>query len=457
MKRHLLAGHFGLSDQIVIPSSADEQVTILELVTGINSLDYGIDVALTSLNSFGVFPTEIGLDLLIVAAHVHAADTRISRAEQSQDSWTREIRLVVPVSDPERWQAAAHTLTRLLNFLTGDRWTVGFRLRPKQFTSIVKSSNTLFPPPFDSLSLFSGGLDSLIGAIDLLESGQTPLLISHAGEGATSDAQSALFGKLKANYTVVPIERLRVWMTFPNGLVKNVSSENTTRGRSFLFFALGVFAGSGLSSNFILRVPENGLIALNVPLDPLRLGSNSTRTTHPYYMARWNELISDLGIFGRVENPYWDKTKGEMAANCMNPDLLKQIVPYALSCAHPTYSRYLGQKGRGVEQCGYCLPCLIRRAALDMAWGSGIDTTVYTIPDLRAYPLNSQNEIGKQVRSFQVAIERLRIKPDLAKLLIHKPGPLSDEIPRLNQLADVYLRGLNEVAQLIRDVKTTPS
>ena len=37
--------------------------------------------------------------------------------------------------------------------------------------------------PFNDLALFSGGLDSLIGAIDTLEAGRTPLLISHAGEG----------------------------------------------------------------------------------------------------------------------------------------------------------------------------------------------------------------------------------------------------------------------------------
>ncbi len=61
----------------------------------------------------------------------------------------------------------------------------------------------------------------------------------------------------------------------------DVGSENSTRGRSFLFFALGVFAGTGLGNGFVLRVPENGLIALNVPLDPLRLGSEQ----HSYHAS----------------------------------------------------------------------------------------------------------------------------------------------------------------------------
>ncbi|HSW64033.1 MAG TPA: Qat anti-phage system QueC-like protein QatC [Dissulfurispiraceae bacterium] len=451
MKRHLLTGHFGPDDKIDIPCADDEQITRLELVAGEKSLDHGIGGALKSLKSIEVFPSEVGLDLLIVAAHVHAADTRISRAEQSQDSWTREIRLVVPVSDPDLWQAAAHTLTRTLDFLTGDRWTVGFRCRPKRFASIISSPAALLPPRFDAASLFSGGLDSLIGAIDLLENGRTPLLISHAGEAASSNAQNVLYGKLKEYFNGISFDRLRVWMAFPNGLVKDVSSESTTRGRSFLFFALGVFACSGLGSKFVLRVPENGLIALNVPLDLLRLGANSTRTTHPFYISRWNDLLGELGIDGRVENPYWDKTKGEMVTACANSTLLRALVADSLSCSSPSKGRW---KGHSIEHCGYCLPCLIRRAALDLAWGVGVDSTIYTVPDLRKYTLDTRESIGVQVRSFQVAIERLRRRPDLAKLLIHKPGPLTDEIPRLSQLADVYLRGLKEVAMLIHDVKT---
>ncbi|MGE4339803.1 MAG: Qat anti-phage system QueC-like protein QatC, partial [Pigmentiphaga sp.] len=347
MKRQLLAGRFGPDDCVDVAAGADEQRTYLQLVVGEKSLDHGIGGALTDLKKFGVFPSEIGIDLMVFAAHVHAADTRISRAEQSQDSWTREIRLVVPVSDPVRWGAAAPTLKKSLDFLTGDRWTIGFRARPPRFATIAQEAPpSLIAPPFDSVSLFSGGLDSLIGAIDLLEDGATPLLVSHFGEGAISDAQGKLFSGLKKQYSKSSFERLRVGMTFKNGLVEDVNSEDSTRGRSFLFFALGVFAGTGLGHRFDLHVPENGLIALNVPLDPLRLGSNSTRTTHPYYMARWNELLVNLGIDGEIRNPYWDKTKGEMAANCRNSGLLKKLATDSLSCSSPTKGRW---QGHGIE------------------------------------------------------------------------------------------------------------
>lgn len=455
MRRHLITGRYGSGDRIRMLLGDEEVETRLDLVVGDRSLGHGIGHALTDLSRLGVFPSEMGVDVLVLAAHVHAADTRVSRDSESQDGWTRELRLIVPVSDPDRWHAVAPTFVRLLNFLTGDRWSLGFRARPRRFARVAMTPPArLFGPTFDDLALFSGGLDSLIGAIDALEAGRTPLLISHAGEGATSDAQGTIFDALKTHYRGRAFDRLRLWMAFPDGFVRGSVGENTTRGRSFLFFALGVFAGTGLEGPFTLKVPENGLIAVNVPLDPLRLGALSTRTTHPFYIARWNDALTGLGISGRIENPYWDRTKGEMAEACANPTLLRQLTPSSLSCASPTKGRW---QGLGTQHCGYCLPCLIRRAALLKGLRPDTDPTVYTVPDLAAQVLDTRQSEGVQVRSFQLAIERLRARPALAPILIHKPGPLFDESPqRQAALADVYRRGLEEVGALLTGVRTRP-
>ena len=455
MSRHLIFGKFGLKDKVAIPSGEDEVATPLQFVQATKRLDHGIGNALDELAAMGVYPSEIGVDLLVLAAHIHAADTRISRDTESQDNWTREIRLVVPVSDVDRWRGSANLLRRMLNFLTGDRWTFDFRVRPQGFERFVASQPLVFAkPPFDGLSLFSGGLDSLIGVIDALEQGRNPLFISHAGEGATSAAQEVLFRRLETQYPKRPFRRLRMWMNFPKELVKDVPSENSMRGRSFLFFATGTFAGSGLGRSSQLLAPENGLIALNVPLDQLRLGSLSTRTTHPFYIARWNELLRHLEMPVTIENPYWNKTKGEMASMCSNQALLKRLVPESLSCASPTKGRW---KGHGTEHCGFCLPCLIRRAALNSGLGER-DPTKYTLADLSAEPLTSTEAEGLQVRSFQVAICRLIGRPGLASVLIHKSGPLTDEsADRQVELADVYLRGISEVGQLLSNVTTTPN
>lgn len=453
MRRHLIVGRYGAGDcEDDLPFDG-EVATRLDLIADDPTLGQGIGSALADLNRMGVYPTEVGLDVLVLAAHVHAADTRISRSSESQDGWTREIQLVVPVSDPQLWEGIAPIFVRMLKFLTGDIWALAFRSRPSRFAAIVpRRPERLKPVAFDGLALFSGGLDSLIGAIDALQAGRAPLLLSHAGEGASSNAQTIIYSALKAHYDKRAPERLRLWMRFPNGFISGSGEENTTRGRSFLFFALGVFAGTGFQPPWTLQVPENGLIAVNVPLDPLRLGALSTRTTHPFYIARWNDAIQGLGLEGRIENPYWDKTKGEMVMECANAGLLHTLAPVSLSCASPTKGRW---QGLDVQHCGYCYPCLIRRAALAKGLRPASDPTAYTIADLTARLLDTRRSEGVQIRSLQFAIDRLRTRPGLASTLIHKPGPLCDESPsRQAGIANVYQRGLAEIGEFLRGVRT---
>ena len=98
------------------------------------------------------------------------------------------------------------------------------------------------------------------------------------------------------------------------------------------------------------------------------------------------------------------------------------------------------------------MPCLIRRASL-----IDKDRTTYGLPDLHGATLDTKQAEGQQVRSFQIAVDRLERRPELAKMLIHKPGPLYDDPARHDALADVYRRGLAEVGVLLKGVRTAPS
>lgn len=424
----------------------------LQLVSGNQRLGHGLGKALEDLAALRAYPTETGVDLLLLAAAVHAADTRISRASTSQDSWTREIAVLVPVSDPDRWNATRPVLRTTLNFLTGDRWDVRFRPRPPRFQSMtpVRPPSRRMAPPFSTVSLFSGGLDSYIGALDLLEDDQSPLFVSHAGEGPTSTAQRDCLQALEKAYQG-RFGHLRVWMNFPEDLVPGSSAENTTRGRSFLFFSLAACAATAFAAHVTVQVPENGLISLNVPLDVLRLGSHSTRTTHPFYMARWNDLLTALGLDISLHNPYRYLTKGEMITQCGTAELLKRTIPLTVSCSAPAKARY---KGLAPGHCGYCVPCVIRRAAIMAALGQ--DPTPYTVADLARAPLDTRTAEGQQIRSFQIASQRLVAAPRLAPLLIHKPGPLRDDLEHIDELAQVYLRGMTEIDALLAGVVTRP-
>ena len=101
----------------------------------------------------------------------------------------------------------------------------------------------------------------------------------------------------------------------------------------------------------------------------------------------------------------------------------------------------------------HCVPCIIRHAAFDHAWGRGNDPTGYRV-DIHQDRLSTKTAEGKQVRAFQYAVARLAARPDLARVLVHKPGPLLEDIAHLNGLVGVYSRGITEVGQLLRDVET---
>ncbi|MBS1816545.1 MAG: hypothetical protein JSU08_01310 [Acidobacteria bacterium] len=453
MSRHLLIGRLGATDTAGVPAFGEEVITELQLLNTQSQLAHGLSDTVKDLLKQGIYPSNVGIDLLITAALVYAADTRISRASESEDTWTREIRLVVPVVELDLWSPVQDLLSETLNFLTGDRWTIVFRSASTLPRIVPDRPSGVASPATNTVSLFSGGLDSLIGAVDLLHGGETPVFVSHAGDGATSNAQRECFDALTERYGQSAVNRFRFWLAFPNGLVPGVDGEDTTRARSFLFFALAAFVGSGLNRQVVIRAPENGLIALNVPLDPLRLGALSTRTTHPYYIARWNELLGRVGLSCAIENPYRHLTKGEMALHCGDRAFLREIVASSLSCSSPSKARW---QSRATEHCGYCTPCLIRRAALEKAFGRGGDPTTYTIASLSSRALDSEKAEGQQVRSFQLAIEKLQRRPALASLLIHKPGPLTDVAEELDQLADVYRRGMYEVNEALSGVIARP-
>ena len=456
MTRHVLQGRMGQADRVRAGIEPAEVLTAVDMLDFAGKPGFGVGRAVDALKRVRAQPSAVGIELMRLAALVHAADTRLNRLQTSQDGWTREIRIVVPVADPDAWEGTRELLGRMLRFLTGDLWQVGFRPSGEVTLGNLLDGLTMPHRPFERVSLFSGGLDSLIGAIDLLEGGdRPPLFVSHGGEGAVSGPQRKLFTALgKAYPRVAPLARVRLGMTFPSGLVDGVRGEDSTRGRSFLFIALAAFAGSGSGGPFEIRVPENGLISLNVPLDPTRLGSNSTRTTHPFYIHRWNELLKAVGIPATVVNAYWNRTKGEMVAECANAAVLEKLAPMSVSCAHPSVRRWT--KGREAH-CGYCLPCIIRRASLAKAPWPKKDETGYALQDLSSERLDTKTAKGKQFRGFEYALERLRREPDLARSWVYRTGPLKEDEAMVPDLVSVYERGMAEVAGIVGQAETFSS
>ena len=356
-------------------------------------------------------PTVRAWDFLSIALAVCAVDRFVLR-QDGEDGWIRVVTLEVDLAEPDPWRAQADRLAATLRFLTGDVWALRF------------NTGGMPPPSFqprltdrDCVCLFSGGLDSLIGAMGLLAGKRRPLLVSQASRTEKS-YQAYLADRLGLSGN-----RFAASMTEGGA----EAYEPSSRARSLLFFAFGALASERLGGE--LYLPENGLISINPPLTPRRIGSLSTRTTHPHFISELQAVLDEVGLAVRLINPFSWSTKGEMLASCTHP-LIAKLAPLSYSC---------GKGKRLNKQCGRCVPCLIRRASFLHA--GVLDTTAYLAFDLSKHARNDD------VWSARLACAQLEHRNTDRWAL--SAGPLPSETKLRAQYVDVVRRGLGELRAFV--------
>lgn len=304
---------------------------------------------------------ETARDLLDLAVAIYVADESAPRVS-TQDRWTRSFNIITPVRSPRIWKRTERQLAGTLSFLSGDRFQ--FAWPERSILPGIGRHRTHLPLGFDAACLFSGGIDSLLGAYDLLKANRRVLLIGHAADSITSTAEGRIYKELLRQFPD-RVGFARCWARRARRreavFGRSDMMEDTHRSRSFLFLSLAVAIASACGIDEVF-IPENGLIALNPPLGPARLGTLSTRTAHPRYLASFNQVVNRLGVFsGAVRNPFLFLSKTDMvvASDPACHPLLRQTV----SCSHATnVPRWAGRGD--LEHCGYCVPCLYRRTAM---------------------------------------------------------------------------------------------
>ena len=125
---------------------------------------------------FLIPPQATAADLVHLAVAIFTADLRVAR-RFGNDRWSRELLVHLPVSDVSLWERSRSMLKGVVEFLTGDSWDFVFRPKAGARTPPLRPR----PLDADAVCLFSGGLDSLVGAIDLLASGKRVALVGHHG------------------------------------------------------------------------------------------------------------------------------------------------------------------------------------------------------------------------------------------------------------------------------------
>ncbi|OWY71557.1 hypothetical protein B7486_07670 [cyanobacterium TDX16] len=424
----------GTADNFMPPLDAATPRLVASFENPTHSAHVHNDVLRRVQETTGVLPQHDVIDVLHFAMAVYSADLRVNR-NHATDSWGRDFVLHLPVASPARWMAGLPVLIRMLQFLTGDKWSIELRSRQ----AAPQPALTRILDDVQAIVLFSGGLDSLVGGIDALADGQKAALVGHHGAGVTNSVQTDLLATLQQTYgdNVVP---LMFYVQPPASGAAD--GEKSMRSRSILFLALGIAVCETLGPDKTLVVAENGLISLNVPLVPTRSGSSSTRTTHPHFILLCREWIGSMGLTTSIDLPYRFKTKGEMLANCESPAVLRSTAANTMSCSHPESGRF--QRHSPGNHCGYCVPCIIRRASLHAA---GLPQTPYNVDIVRTPPPFA-TDTGRDLRAFQIALERLRnVRPSKYLFDVMGTGPIPPAEAR--KYADVYRRGMEEVRALI--------
>jgi len=305
----------------------------------------------------------IEADWLRVALALYSADRFAPRRPTGPNGpmfWRRSIKVVVPVAEPKRWVAVSQRLVNALEFLTEDDWSLHFE--PRTFSTADETQHHFEPMLSHRVSwaaLFSGGLDSVAGALQWFSENQDAgLLVSGNTNTRLKDGQLRLLDGLRLAFPQrvawLPVDYGLPFKVEPDGL------ESSQRCRGWIHVSLGLLAAhmAGLDR---LHVFENGIGAFNLACETSQIGSQSSRAMHPVFLGRIGRVASEiLGTALVVRHPFALQTKAEM----VETEAVRQhpgIVGASFSCEFfPNYHSLQ-------HQCGFCPSCLVRRAALHRA------------------------------------------------------------------------------------------
>lgn len=405
----------------------------------------------TNLHDFTGDTTSLGFDFLLISAITYGIDDLFSREKYSFNGWTREFEVEIPVNEVDAWTPVADKLADALMFLTGDHWVISFsRLDARMYVERANRRRSLIPQydfsDYSFASLFSGGLDSLIGVINQLveiPDDKKGIFISHsdgAHPGPKVDQERLL--PLLNRHFQDSIQQLSLRVGLANNDQDNnrIERDSNQRSRSILFLGIGTYIINTIPHIDTLLLPENGTISLNHPLSPSRISSLSTRTTHPYFIENIQTILNEVGISIRLNNPFSFKTKGEMVVECLNTAVLTSVYAESASCGKRGHTAHWDI--RNAKQCGVCMPCIYRRASLHKL---NIDTEIYGKNVLEhPSPVTASPDMPALFDYLKTSLPIEKLKRNL---LVNGSVPQDD----LNDYAEVVHRSRGEILQWIRD------
>lgn len=398
-------------------------------------------------------------DLVEIATYVYCADQAVTRSLQDTDrfgaSWRRHMRLHIPVRRPEFWSKPEinESLVRLLNFLSDDFYTFVFSKAssPPGFQQYLDLGKEVLPSPHvEQVAMFSGGLDSLAGAVNALKVERKAMaFVTHSSTTKNAAALKLLRGKLNEAATGPQ----PLYVTIRVNKKKNLGREYTQRTRSFLFAALGSTVARMLGTDS-LHFFENGVVSMNLPVCAQVVGGRATRTTHPRVLADMSTLFSLVqGEPFVVENPFFWETKGEVikrivAAGC------GEMIAHSISCAH-TWERT-----KEHTHCGGCSQCIDRRFGILAADADAFDPSGHYKANVftESRPIDEDRiliasyiERARKLKDLKSTADLIAAYPPVARSFKHLGGNVAGVAQRV---LDLHHRHAAEIEAVLKKIIT---
>ncbi len=340
------------------------------------------------------------LDLLQIAAYVFCADRMANRGERNSlnyGSWSRSFELHIPVLDFDFWNndKTTNALNEALTFMTGDRgYKFVFSQTDKNPAEIKHKQLSLFTNEFQNFSeientdiiLFSGGLDSLAGAIQRLneETNRSLCFVSHKSNKSVTHTQKCLIDALNKQYSN-RIKQYGFECCNHNGLK---SKDETQRTRIFLFSAIA-FSLCSCYSKHSFYVYENGITSLNLSKQSDVINARASRTTHPKTLGLLRRFYKLFDPSFDIIAPFYSQTKAEIV-EVFKKYHAERLISASVSCSS---SR---TKPGVAAHCGCCSQCIDRRFAIYAAGLNDYDAE-YAIDFISAFPNNDDNETKQRL------------------------------------------------------------
>ena len=397
-------------------------------------------------------------DLIEIAACVYVADQMAFRSGNKTidygDQWYRHFRFEISVRDPDFWTDPQVTkaLAGMLSFLSDDTYEFAFSEcdSPSDVGDYLNFRATdPNPEGIDRVVMFSGGLDSLGGAIEsILVNRKKVTLVSHSSVGHIKGIQKTLVDELRqrAQGLTTPPTHVPVW-AHKRGLVE---VETTQRSRSFLYVALGAVVAN-LYGLHAVDFYENGVVSVNLPLAQHTLGGRATRTTHPQTMAWFSSLLTQ--VFEKpfqVRNDFFGYTKQDVVEQIEQAGT-GDLIDKSISCTHTRNASHPS------PHCGLCSQCLSRRfATLGVNGGKYDSATRYRADVLTApRPQTEDRILTERFLGQAQQIERMKnsgefqraFALEMARITPYRNGNPSEVI---DQIFDLHKKHATQVGDVIR-------